>query len=302
MKKFTLLILLVLPVLLVKAQKESGTVYSEHESIAKTKALWESFVKGDKAEFCDFFADTVDVFINGERNTLLKEKMGNRIDWWKEVEQLTIKDDTPATPDALHYSTGQLWVQDWLRVTGIHKNSGVVIDWPIHNLYSFNKEGKIRYFIQYFNNDLYEEINNSGRTIENGVVYIHHPYISSVRKLINAICSEDIGAWKAFFDPKVQFYNLTLKYGESKDLATRSKELEQQYAENSNIRMKQFGYPDCIYYAKDDSYVVYSWWIISYEDKNGVKREEIPILLTHVFNKEGKIVNEVLYNSSNHFE
>jgi hypothetical protein len=66
--------------------------------------------------------------------------------------------------------------------------------------------------------------------------------------------------------------------------------------------MKQIGYPDCIYYTKDDSYVVYSWWVLTGISKTSGKKVELPIMLSDTFNKEGKIVNEYAYYSSNHFE
>jgi len=304
MKKILLLLALGLAVLLVNAQKENGTVFSEHEYITKTKALWAAFVKGDKDVFLSFFADSVLVVNNGKPFFRLKNDMADYIDWWSKVENLTIKDDSPAYPDAIKYKNGELWVQDWLRITGIHPKTGINIDLALHDLYSFNKEGKIKSLFQYFDNNFFKEVANSERTIENGVVYINHPYIVTVRKLINAVCAENLEAWSGFFVPDASFYNSTMKANgkERKDLPAAKKDMEQIFKNNKNITMKQYGYPDCIYYAKDDAYVVLSWWLLSYETADGKKKSDIPMLYTHSFDKDGKITLEMVYYSSNHFE
>ena len=76
MKKIAFLIILILTTfLMVDAQKENGTVYSEHESIAKTKALWAAFINGDKETFTNLFADSVWVGINGDYQKMLKKDM-----------------------------------------------------------------------------------------------------------------------------------------------------------------------------------------------------------------------------------
>lgn len=303
MKKYILLLAFgLLSFLTVDGQKENGTVYSEHESIKKTKDLWDAFKKGDKDAYLNFFADTVYFVRNGILNKILKKDMGGAIDWWQGVENLSIKDNTPAYPDAINYKVGGLWVQDWLKITGTHKKTGINIDLPIHNLYSFNKEGKIRIFHQYYNNDLFEEIRNSQRTIENGTVYINHPYIVTVRKCVNAYCAEDIETLKSFYSPKAESWKSDFKGMKFISLDEKMKENEAVFSANSNIVLQQVGYPDCIYYSKDDFYVVYSWWTLSFTTKDGKKKSDIPVMMSHEFDKEGKIAREYVYLSTNHFE
>lgn len=301
MKRILLLLLLGLSVLLVKAQKENGTVYSDHESIAKTKALWAAFSKGDRETYISFFSDTVMSVTNGIRSKMTRADMGASIDWWKGVENLSVQDDTPAFPDAIKYKNGELWVQDWLKISGIHQKTAINIDLPIHNLYSFDKTGKINFLSQYYNNNVFQEIRNSQKTVENGIVYINHPYIITVRKLINALCAKDISTWSVFFDTKATFSNLTMKTDEDDDLSTHIKKMEIVLSKYKSIKMNQQGYPDCIYYAKDDIYVVYSWWIFSYETTDGKKNSKIPVMYSHTFNKDGKITSELFYLSNNHF-
>jgi hypothetical protein len=284
-------------------QEKNGTVYSKHPAIEKTKNLWSAFEKGDKTAFGSFLADTMVAIYNASSDFQKKENYVKSLDWWStEFENLKVVDDSPAYPDAVDYTKGGLWVQDWLLITGIHKKSGINLSLHLHNLYSFNKDGKITYLFLYFNNDQIEEIISSGATQENGKIYINHPYIITVRKLINAYCAKNIATMSEFFSPDAFFRNSTMKWGATNDLAARKKELEATFAKNDNIKMLQVGYPDCMYYAKDDSYMVYSWWVWSGISKASGKKTEFPVMLTHSFNKEGKIVSEDIYFSSNHIE
>jgi len=93
-----------------------------------------------------------------------------------------------------------------------------------------------------------------------------------------------------------------MAWGKTIDLAERKKQLEKEFAKYDNIKMRQVGYPDCIYYAKDDSYTVYSWWIWSGTSKANGKKFECPLMLSDSFDKDGKIVSEFESYSSNHFE
>ena len=120
--------------------------------------------------------------------------------------------------------------------------------------------------------------------------------------MVNAYCAKNVAAWNENFSPDATFSNSTMKWGESVDLATRKKELEKEFAEHDNIKMRQVGYPDCMYYARNDSYVVYSWWILSGASKATGKKIELPVMLSDSFDKEGKIVSQEAYYSSNHLE
>lgn len=74
------------------------------------------------------------------------------------------------------------------------------------------------------------------------------------------------------------------------------------FADCDNISLRQVGYPDCIYYAKEDNYIVYSWWNLSFTNKDGRQKKEIPVLITSGFDKGGKINSEFIWLSSNDFE
>jgi ketosteroid isomerase-like protein len=285
------------------AEEKNGTVYVQHPAIEKTKMLWSAFEKGDKAAFGAFLADSMIAIYNGSTDFQKKENYLKSLDWWStEFENLKVVDDAPAYPDAIDYTKGGLWVQDWLLITGTHKKSGINLNFHLHNLYSFNVDGKITSLHLYFNNDQFEEINSSGTTQENGKIYINHPYIITIRKLVNAYCAKNVVTLSEFFSPDASFTNSTKKWGLSVDLTERKKEWDETFIKNDNIKMRQVGYPDCIYYAKGDSYVVYSWWVWSGISKASGKKIEFPLMLSHSFNNDGKIVSEEAYYSSNHFE
>lgn len=284
-------------------QEKNGIVYDKHPAIDKTKMLWAAFEKGDKAAFGAFLADSMIAIYNGSENPIKRDDYLKSIDWWTtEFENLKVIDDKPAYPDAIDYTKGGLWVQDWLLITGTHKKSGINLDLHIHDLYSFNKAGKITALFMYFNNDQFDAINSSGTIQENGKIYINHPYIITVRKLVNAYCAENLSETLGFYSPDAIFSNSTMKWGETMDMAMQKKQIEKEFAENDNIKMRQVGYPDCIYYAKGDSYVVYSWWVWSGTVKATGKKVEMPLMIADTFDKEGKIISEEAYYSSNHFE
>ncbi|MGQ8338837.1 nuclear transport factor 2 family protein [Sunxiuqinia sp. A32] len=303
MKRLSILIFFLMVSVGVFAQQKNGTVFIEHPAIDKVSKLWAAFEKGDQAAYSAFLADTVMVLFNGDRNFRTKEKHAKTLEWWiNEFENLKVVTDTPAYADAIEYEKGGLWVQDWLQIIGTHKKSGINLDLRMHNLYSFDDDGKIRSLHHYFNNDQFEAINSSTCTQENGKVYINHPLILKVRKLVNAYCAEDLDEMLRYYSDDVTFANTTMKLQDQNDLAAQKKEWADIFAKYDNIQMKQVGYPDCIYYAKSDDYVVYSWWNLTAERVEDGKKIELPIMLSHSFGDDKKIVNSLNYYSSNHLE
>lgn len=301
MKKITFFLLLFFLGVQLSAQTKNGTVYSEHETIEKTRTMWAAFEKGDANEFVSFFADSVYRFVNGKMQHIPKEKFKGIVDWWaKSYENLKIGDHKPAFPDAIEYKNGGNWVQDWLLFSGTHIETGINIAVHYHNLYSFNKEGKITSIHFYFDDSVFEEINNSTKTIENGKVYVNHPYILKVRKVLNAFMDKDVEKWASFFNPKAKFRYSWMKPDEWQTFDEVKERLTKQFETQGEVKMEQQGYPDCIYYAKNDAYVVYSWWTVRTEKED--KKQEYPLMFSHYFDKDGKILSVYIYVSTNHFE
>lgn len=304
MKKITALFLLLLFAGVHSfSQKKSGVIYSEHESILKTQELWKAAIHGDETAYRSFFADSAYIIRNSDNPPKrANDQIGKGLsDWSKSYENFKIQDQKPAFPDALEYKEGGTWVQDWLLMTGVHKETGIALELPIHNLYAFNEDGKITMMASYFNNDVFEDIGNSSKTIANGTVYINHPYIVTVRKVINAFVAKDFDKWASFYSPKARFSSASMKLGESHSLEEHKQGLIEMYASDDlKYKVEQIGYPDCVYYEKNDLYVVYSWWNMILK-KDG-KIHEIPFMVSHDFDDEGKIISAISYASSNHFE
>lgn len=303
MKKLATLILLSLLMTTGFAQKENGKVFIEHPALGKVNQLWAAFEKGDQASYAAFLADTIRVIRNGNMFKQTREEAAKGLDWWaKEFENLKVVADTPAYADAILYDEGGLWVQDWLRIKGRHIKSGINLDLRLHNLYSFNDDGKIASLHQYFNNDIFEAINTSGGTIENGEVYIQHPYIITVRKAVNAYAAKDAATLRTFYAKDARFSSSTMKWRESIGLDEVLEGWKSFWDKTEDIYLEQVGYPDCIYYAKNDEYNVYSWWILRTTMKESGKKIAAPLMLSISFDKDGKITRDMAYYSSNHFE
>ena len=301
MKKRILLISLIVISLTTFAQEKNGTVFIKHSAIEKTNSLWDAFVKGDKEAYGALLADTIAELSNGKLEVTTREKHVAQLDWWKnEFSNLSVVDHKPAFPDAIEYDEGGTWVQDWKLVTGTHNASGINIKVPLHNLYSFNDDGKITSIHHYYNNDVFEEIRNSAAVKENGTIYINHPYIASVRKLVNAYCAKDIEKMTEFYSPKATFSSITTDYKKSNDLTTQMDHWKKRFEEVDKFTMDQIGYPDCLHYEKGNIFVVQSWW--NYSVKVGDKVHTAPMMLALTFDKEGKIVESSVYISTNHFE
>ncbi|HYQ55841.1 MAG TPA: nuclear transport factor 2 family protein [Draconibacterium sp.] len=303
MKNFALLMILTLLASTSFAQKKNGTVFIEHETIDKTRALWDAVKKGDTEKVKTFFADSVVIVRNDDDWKTTSDNFSKNTSWWKEnIVNFDIKDSPGAFPDAIEYEDGKMWVQDWLFLTGTHEKTGINLDLNLHCLYAFDDDGKITAFIQYYNNDVFEDITNAQTTRENGEVYINHPHIATVRKLLNAYAAEDIETAKTFFSEDATFNSLAGGWEESMNLEERTEDVIDHFATRKDIHFEQIGYPDCIFYALNNGYVVYSWWNYSYTEEESGKEVEMPLMLSHSFNDEGKIVREMAYYSTNHLE
>ncbi|MGQ8338188.1 nuclear transport factor 2 family protein [Sunxiuqinia sp. A32] len=302
MKKLTIFLTLAFLTSITFSQTKNGTIYSEHNTIEKTKNMWNAFVKGDKDTYLSFFADSLMRGANGDYNKIPNERLNGTFEWWnKEFENLEIKDDKPASPDALEYKEGGLWVQDWLRITATHIKTGIIVDLQMHNLYRFNDDGKINFMHSYFNNNIFEEIQNSQTTRRNGDVYINHPLISTVRKMMNDIYyKKDVEAWASYFTEKARFMNTTMPVGKSLGLEEMKEEVTKFVSGDVKFKLEQNGYPDCIHYEEGDIWSVYSWWVLTrWENEEKI---QIPMMATHYFDEDGKITNSFVYYSTNHFE
>lgn len=301
MKNFTVLLILTLIASTLFAQKKNGTVFNEHETIDKTRGFWEAVESGDKEKAKIFFADSITVIRNGNDWKTTAEEFTKNIDWWTDnFIDFNVEDSPGAYPDAIKYKEGKIWVQDWLLLTGTHEKTGINLDLNLHCLYAFNDDGKIVAFIQYFNNNVFEEIRNAQTTRKNGEVYINHPYITTLRKLLNTYAAEDIEKLQQFFTEDAIFSSLAGGWDKRMNLEERTADVSNHFTSRKDIHFEQIGYPDCIFYELNNSYVVYSWWNYSFTEEESGKKVVMPLMLSHTFNEDGKIIREMAYYSTNH--
>ncbi|WP_321369362.1 nuclear transport factor 2 family protein [uncultured Draconibacterium sp.] len=303
MKNFAVLLILTLIASTLFAQKKNGTVFNEHETIDKTRAFWDAVKSGDTDKVKTFFADSVTIVRNGNDWKTTAETFSGNTSWWTEnFVDFDIEDSPGAYPDAIEYKEGNMWVQDWLLLTGTHEKTGINLDLHMHCLYAFDEDGKIAAFIQYYNNNVFENIRDAQTTKENGEVYINHPHIATVRKLLNTYAAEDVESLKTFFTENATFSSLAGGWDKSQNLEERAADVANHFASRKDIHFEQIGYPDCIFYELNSGYVVYSWWNYSYTDEESGKKVTMPLMLSHSFNDDGKIIQEMAYFSTNHVE
>ena len=301
MKNFAVLLIVTLIATTSFAQKKNGTVFNEHETIDKTRAFWDAVKSGDTEKVKTLFADSVMIIRNGNDWKTTAENFSENISYWtNNFVNFDVEDTPGAYPDAIEYKEGNMWVQDWLLLTGTHEKTGINLDLHMHCLYAFNDDGKIAAFFQYYNNNVFENIRDAQTTRENGKVYINHPYITTLRKLLNTYAAEDVDGLKDFFTEDATFSSLAGGFNINQNLEERAADVAGHFATRKDIHFEQVGYPDCIYYQLNDGYVVYSWWNYSYTDEESGKKVTMPLMLSHSFNDDGKIVQEMAYFSTNH--
>ena len=133
---------------------------------------------------------------------------------------------------------------------------------------------------------------------KNGTIYNQHKYINKVRRYVAALEFGDLDVAYGFFDEGARFSNLDTPSG-------KTHSLEEDRAGHEDFRQKfeissidQRGYPDLMKYELDNAKVVYSWWDFRVVRKSDKKKINIPVMLSHRFNDDGKIIHEYAYFSS----
>ena len=142
MKKTILIACLFSAVLALGQSKKNGTIFNEHPAIETVKAMLQAFVAGDSAKVASYLHDDFKSFNGSSPNKDAKgsnkQQFKNQVNFWKNnVDYLSIEPTSGAYPDALEYKDGQVWVQTWNHLKGVHNTTGVKIDVPIHRLYRF---------------------------------------------------------------------------------------------------------------------------------------------------------------------
>ena len=128
---------------------------------------------------------------------------------------------------------------------------------------------------------------------KNGTIYIKHPYIEVLNKIVTDYVKGDyITVKKSFADTAIIWQS-----GMKKFLPIDS--LIQHWTDNhmyiTDISMKPMGYPDFLHYKDQDARVVQSWWTWSAKVIKTGEVISVPIVIFDDFNSNGKIVRQIIY-------
>ncbi|MGB5700884.1 nuclear transport factor 2 family protein [Muriicola sp.] len=302
MKKVTLLAL-ALGLMTAYGQKEkNGTIYKEHEALAAVNAMQAAWVAGDSAAVASYLHDDFKAFNGSGTN---KDAKGNTkanyaggAKWWKEnMAYLSLNPTQGTYADALEYKDGQMWVQTWDQLKGVHNTTGVKIDMPVHRMYRF-KDGLIDMALSYHNDAVYREVGESFEDRKNGTIYNHHDYINNVRRMMHAFEHGDMEKAYSYFDEKARFRNIEMPRDESMTMEESKANLKDMMDKFTVTSIDVVGYPDYLEYDLRDGKTVQSWWNIRLTRKSDDTEIVMPAMYVHDFNDEGKISSSTAYISS----
>jgi len=293
------------------SQKEkNGTIYKEHPAINAVESMMQAlFVEGDSAKAGSYLTADFRSFSGTSTNPDAKGRsrswfLGGAAWFKKNVAYVSLERSPGAYPDALEYKDDDdgLWVQTWDQFKGVHKETGVKLDMPIHRLFVLDKNNKIKRMFTYDNDGPWIENGQSFGERENGTIYNHHDYINKVRRMVHAFENDDMEVAYSFYADNVRFRNIHMVAGESLTLE-ESKAQDAKFKENFTITSIDVrGYPDYFNYGLGDAKVVQSWWNVRLVRKSDKKKLVVPIMFVHNFNDEGMITSEMAYFSAKMLE
>jgi len=302
--KTTILSVMMLIAFIATAQKKNGIIYDEHPAINAVEEFTKAAVAGDKAKMGSFLTDDFRSYYGTSTNPNDKgsdkaEFLNTQMVYHDQLDYYSVTPFPGSYADAIEYKRdnpkGEVWVQTWELVKGVHKNTGVKIDAAAHRLYTLTKDNKIKNVIIYDNAGVIDEIRASFSDRKNGTIYNHHENINTVRKMIYALENNDLDKMYSFYDEKAQFVDSSSPTLESISL-TEQKAIDKQILDKYEIAsIDMVGYPDYLVYEMGNQRLVQSWWNINLIRKSDKKAIALPIFYTDTFNDEGKITSETAY-------
>lgn len=307
MKRLTFLMMVIFTIVTYSQKKKNGTIYSEHPAINVVEDFQKAFVEGNSDKVMSFLADDYKWWngtnSNKDAKPGTKEGAGNNTKWWKEnISYLSFERSGQAYPDAIEYKDDNqkdvVWVQTWDHLKGVHNETGVKIDMPVHRLYVVNADNKIQTIIDYSDRTVWDEMRDSFVARENGTIYNHHDNINIVRRMMAALEHHDLEKFHSFFDEKATFRNIHMPVGaESMSLEDDKKGMKEMMDNYEISSIDVQGYPDYLNYGLGNAKVVQSWWKLRMVRKSDKKKIVMPLFVIHDFNDEGKIIRENAYYS-----
>ncbi len=285
-------------------KKTNGKVYMEHPAINVVEDFVKASVAGDTTKMARYMTANFKGY-NGTSN-IQDDKGMDKAEFFRNVmlyhNQLDYYSITPfpgSYPDAIEYKKdnkdGNVWVQTWPEIKGVHRTTGVKINAAAHRLYTLTKDNKIKMIITYSNGSVIDEIRSSFADRTNGNIYNHHENINTVRKMIYAFENGDLEKAYSFYDEDARFGDLSSFKDWGISLADQ-KAQDNAFLEKFEVAsIEMSGYPDYLHYEMGDGRVVQSWWNFNLIRKSDKKAIVLPVFFINDFNEEGKIIREGAY-------
>ncbi|WP_276392138.1 nuclear transport factor 2 family protein [Eudoraea chungangensis] len=301
MKKIMLTMLLFTVAIGYSQKKNNGKVFDEHPAITVVNEMFAAFIAGDADKVASYLSEDFKGYNGSDGRTnakgTTKEEMIEDVAFWQEETMyLSLEPTMQAYPDAIEYKGGQVWVQTWNTLKGMHKKTGVKLNMPFHRLILMDEDNKIKTMISYYDERVYSEIGRSLADRENGTIYNHHENINTVRKVMTAFENKDFETAYSYFAEDADF--MTLETGNERMTMDQIKERNKGIWETYEVTFDVQGYPDYLEYDLRDGRVVQSWWTARLKRKSDGEKFNVPVLYLHDFDKDGKIVRSSAYYST----
>tara|TARA_B100000902_G_scaffold55022_1_gene61683 strand:+ start:92 stop:1012 length:921 start_codon:yes stop_codon:yes gene_type:complete len=284
----------------LNAQKnKNGTIYDKHPGIDLISAFHKAYVSGDVETASEILHDDVKYYDGNEMNKDAiggdKQSVLNNISWISNYfDYASMKDTEGAYPDMLEYKKSGNWVQSWFNIYGVHKVTGVELDHPVLRVYRLNDDSsKITAIIEYSNKLNFRQIGDARTDMKNGVIYMSHENINSVRKAMYAFLNGDAEKAYSFFHENSTFHDINEEKVMSFDqIKARDAKI---FSNWTMTALDESGYPDYLEYDWRDSNTVQSWWNMRMTRNSDGKEVVLKVLFLDDFDNDGKIIRRFLY-------
>ena len=280
-------------------KNKNGVIYGKHPGIDLIAEYHKAVADGDTEKASSILHDNVGWY-DGNTNDRKwggKQTILGNISWFKNYfDYVSFDDSEGAYPDMLETKRSGNWLQSWFNVYGVHKNTGVELDHPVLRLYRLNDDfTKILTIIEYSNKLNFRQFGDARTDMKNGVVYMNHENINTVRKWIYSFLNKDYEKAYSYWAEDAVIQNINLTWGESLTLEDAKKSNEDFLKVFDLVGIDEIGYPDYIEYDWRDSKSVLSWWMYKFVRKSDGKEIEVPVHHSIDFNDEGKISGSFSY-------
>ena len=301
MKKTIYIAIALLFICKVEAQKnKNGVIYDKHPALELVKEFNLAFIGGDNEKLESLV--TEDFKLWNSMSTNKDQKAANlqglikRSAYWNgRLKGFTIESRGKAYPDAFEFKGNKLWVYTYEVLKGIDKDNGFKIETPINRSYLFNKKGnKISAILESFNEAHIEKYNNSFKKRTNGKIWRDHPFIGSVRRLMNNFGLGEVDLAYSEYTPTARIYDINIPYGEFQTLEQRREWEKEIFTNFDLISVNESGYPDLLEYNGDGMEVL-SWWSMVFKDKRSKENVKVYLHRSDTLNDKGLITRSVIY-------